>query len=152
MSFARFSSDDFTSDIYAYVDASTNMITVHIATARHNFDRSTLPGITANPITDTELYSEQWIERHTALMEAIRSSEDMIVYKDEYAGRSYFNLTASEAIELLDELEKRGYHIPDGTREAIQEETDLSEDRIDEQPTIVYPEEKNTLGFIEETS
>lgn len=148
MSFARFSSDDFTSDVYAYVDANDNMITLHIAAARHNFDRSKLPGITADPRKDIQLYSEEWLQHHTALMQAIHSSEDMIIYEDEYAGRSYFQLTAEEAIALLDKLEQRGYHIPDGTREAIEEESDLSEDRVNEQPTIVYAEEKNTLGFI----
>lgn len=150
MSFARFSSEDFTSDVYAYVDAAYNLITVHIATSRHDFDRSTLPEITADPIAEPQPHSEQWLHRHQALMEAIRSAKT-IQYSDEYAGRSYYNLTRAQAIELLDKLEQRGYHIPAGTQEAIAEEPDIPDFDSNPHQQTVTPEEKNMLGFAEET-
>lgn len=152
MSFARFSSDDFTSDIYAYVDSASNLITVHVAAGRHEFDRSELPVLDSD--THHDVFVEQWLDRHVLLMEKIRGSE-VVAYDMPYAGDSYYNLTVDEAVEFVQELEALGYHIPDQVVESMQEnkhEVEVSSEVS--QRTVHSIQAKNDLqfdtGFLEE--
>ena len=117
MSFCRFSSDDWNSDVYVYADVAGGY-TVHVAANRVLFDRDGLPPITADPFADPHAWAQQWMARHQATMQRLdEASREQIDHPD--AGGSHWSLSAEDAHRLLVQLGSEGFHVPEGVADAV---------------------------------
>ena len=117
MSYCRWSSDDFESDLYIY--ESIEGFQVHVASNRHNIDRSGLP-----PVKELgeEGWIEAWLARHAAVQELV-SDAPLEKIDLPQAGGSFRHFdTGWEAADKVAELAALGFHVPDGVVEALREE------------------------------
>lgn len=124
MSYCRFSSDNWRSDVYVY--GAAEGIVIHMASNRPVGEIPKGPPwemINTDPQQFADLYNAQlaW------LGECEREAIDL-----PHAGQSFYGLTEAEAADLLDEMKAHGYHIPDGVIEELREEareTERAEDQ-----------------------
>ena|SRR6478752_3658803 len=116
MSYCRWSSDDFASDLYIYESAEGFVI--HVASSRHVVDRSGLP-----PVVEfgDPGWAEAWAERGMAVMELVKDAPLEKIDLPQ-AGESFTFDDAIEAADKVVELKALGYHVPDGVVEALREE------------------------------
>ena len=117
MSFCRFSSDDWNSDVYVYADIAGGY-TVHVAANRVLIERDGLPPITAGLSADRHKWAQQWVARHQATMRQLdEASREQIDHPD--AGDSHWSLPAEDVYHLLARLASEGFHVPEGVAEAV---------------------------------
>ena len=114
MSYCRFSSDNWTSDLYIY--ASGQGIEVVTASNRYHFSPNfPMPEFNALDVDfDFEAYNKGY-----------KLAMEHKVIKDiqlPYAGEQFLYDTGEEAAEFVRELSELGYHVPDGVIEALEEE------------------------------
>lgn len=109
MSYCRFSSDNFRSEIYAYADANGGY-TTHVAANRITGE------IPDEPSWDED-FDETWAARYREMLEAVRSaSRDPIGLP--FDGHSFNDPDLSSFLARLESLKAVGYRVP---REAIDE-------------------------------
>lgn len=116
MSYCRWSSDCYESDIYCY--EADSGIRIHVATQKYVSDapRPVLQGKTTNDHLDYYHACNVWIE--SAHIEPIGLP---------YDGCDYDYDTPREAAEKLIELQKVGYHVPQYAIDALLEEGEEEE-------------------------
>jgi hypothetical protein len=119
VSYCRFSSDDFRSDVYVY-DSVLGGWQVHVASRRH-----------ANAAPRPE-YPDGWhragetgIElfmAHTKAMNAWLEAAEMVPIGLPRDGESQLLGSPGEAADMLQELKDMGYIVPDGVIDTLREE------------------------------
>lgn len=110
MSYCRWSSDNWKSDLYVY--ESDSGFEIHVAANRTIGDAPEVPDlITGDP--------GEWLIAYKAQMawldEAQRIKIDL-----PYAGESFTEDTAEEAVERLKALQELGYHVPQYAIEELE--------------------------------
>lgn len=114
MSYCRFSSDNWTSDLYIWMGFSG--VEVVVAHSRYIFDAN-YPMPTFDPL-DEEFDYKAYNELYTLAMD----HKDTLRIQLPYAGEMFAYDTGKEAAEFVRELSELGYHVPDGVIEALEEE------------------------------
>lgn len=116
MSYCRFSSDNWHSDVYVYEDEVGWR--THVATRRYVGDIPREPdwGLLADPGKH-----EQWMREHNAVMKFLDTAghEDI---KLPYAGESFSDPTAETCRDRLLLLRSLGYHVPQDALDVLAEE------------------------------
>lgn len=116
MSYCRFSSDDWLSDVYAY-DHVDGGITIHVAGIRYVFDRSQLPP-RVDPVVDG---FDGYFRRYQTVSALVRSAARERI-GGPYDGHSWDGLSHEEALTVLNTLVEAGYHVPALAFEQLREE------------------------------
>ena len=116
MSYCRFSSDDFKSDVYCYADCGGGY-TTHVAIYRYVFTEELPPLI---PF-DAE-HMEEWLVRHNIVDEMLDRSE-LVEIGLPYDGKTFNDETPEGAAETLMMLRDAGYNVLQGAIEALLEES-----------------------------
>ncbi len=111
MSYCRWSSDDYKSDIYAWEDCGGGYY-ASVATHRYVTDEEFPPPASG---------AGEWVARWTVVNEIIRraKSEPIGLPSD---GETYHVQTINELLELFLNLRDAGYYVPDYAIEAAREE------------------------------
>lgn len=109
MSYCRFSSDNWNSDIYCY--QSVEGYVIHVASNR--YDRAITP---LDDSTEETLY-----ESYRQQREDIEKAKQVKIELDG-AGESYYLPTPQEAVEKLKELQTKGFRVPDFAIKALEDE------------------------------
>lgn len=113
MSYCRWSSDNWKSDVYVYAHVD-GFYSINVAANRTVGDTPIVPDITTTPL-------EEWKIAHDEQMKwldiAKREKIDL-----PYAGESFEEWSAEEAVERLVALQELGYHVPQYAIESIREE------------------------------
>lgn len=114
MSYCRFSSDDFRSDVYCY-ESATGFI-IHVASNRY----TPFPEM-PEPVPLTHENVQQYLERHKRVRAILDGSprESIGLSHD---GDTLEYDTPGEAADALQRLKDEGYWVPDGTIDALREE------------------------------
>ena len=115
MSYARFSSDDWRSDVYVYESVGGGWVT-HVA-ANRVVPCEPLP----EPVEYTPENVEAWFRRHHAVTEIIGRSERVFIDLP-YAGEDFRDDSPGECADRLVSLAAIGYHVPEGTIDALYAE------------------------------
>ena len=115
MSYCRFSSSDWWSDIYAY--ESSSGFVVHVAGNRIVGDVPKCAHL-FHPDTISE-YTEAHDKQQEFLSSADREDIDL-----EHAGESFDFSTAAEAADFLCVLKDTGFRVPEYAIKALREESD----------------------------
>lgn len=117
MSYCRFSSENWTSDVYAY-QAEEGFV-VHVASSRLVGDIPSVP--TLGTVAD-----EEWLAAHQRQMAALETAERVRI-NGPYDGQTF---TESSALDLgvwLLDIAEKGYRVPQYALDALKEE-DLEEE------------------------
>lgn len=109
MSYCRWSTDDFKCDLYVY--EADDGISINVASMRVVGDIPSLDW--TNPETLYKTYKEQMDFMDTVKREPINLSQD---------GESFYGLTHTEAISMLEMLKEEGYNFPQYVIEELMEE------------------------------
>ena len=113
MSYCRFSSDNFGSDVYVYENCYDGF-TVHVAGSRILGEIPKVPNL-------LETTADEYFEAHKKQMKfletALREKIDL-----EFSGETFSYPTAREAVEKLEELREVGYYIPQYAINDLKEE------------------------------
>ena len=119
MSYCRFSSDDFKSDVYVYEDVGGGY-TTHVAGRRVVGDAPHLDwkGFVAGVVTPEEFTRQnkaqhEWLDRAEHI--EIGLSHD---------NESFYHLSLEETIETLEMLRAEGYYVPQYALDALREDLD----------------------------
>ena len=107
MSYCRFSSDDWRSDVYVYEDVG-GFWQIHVAGMRN---ATPAPPIDNAIDTRTDDGMLLWVEQHRRQMEFIKMTAKVPI-DHEQAGASYHYATPGEAADRLDQLASQGFHVP----------------------------------------
>ena len=110
MSYCRFSSDNWRSDVYAYADVSGGY-TTHVASNRVIGDVPTLP----------RFDNRSFLEAYRRQMDFLRDAKREPI-GGPYDGDSFNDEGLEEFLARLLSLREAGYYVPDGAIEAVREE------------------------------
>lgn len=115
MSYCRWSSDSFQSDVYcfAHVDGG---ITIYVASCRRESKIPRPPD--GDPINDTE---EEFVKKHEALMEWLKQA-GLVPIGLPYDGATFVEPNERAAAERLLELRSAGYWVPQRAIDRLLEE------------------------------
>lgn len=117
MSYARWSSDDFRSDVYVYEHVNGGW-TIHVA-GNYVVTREPMPVPVELALDKSNI--NEWMERHNKVMTLIGQGER--IYHDKpHAGESFNEPTPGDAADRLEELHGYGYYIPKGLIETLRAE------------------------------
>ena len=105
MSYCRFSSDDWTSDIYCY--QTQYGYTIHVASNRYAYPIQKLE------YDNPESYKQQLIDSQNV---------KRIPIELEGAGESYYYSSPAETIQKLKELQQIGFNVPQIAFDCLEEE------------------------------
>lgn len=111
MSYCRWSSDDFTSDLYIY--GAVDGISLHIA-ANRRVDHEMPPDV---PIDEVEA----WVARCMAVLDIVKDLP-LVPIELPHAGESWYGLSCGEAADKVEYLIGLGYRVPKGVVEALRED------------------------------
>ncbi|GIW60752.1 MAG: hypothetical protein KatS3mg087_1818 [Patescibacteria group bacterium] len=111
MSFARFSSNNFGSDVYCY--ESVDGYFLHVASKRFENPLPPLPDIESG---STEDIVSAFREYKMAI-----SKQNMVRINGPYDGKTFRFDSAKELLEKLKELSEVGYRVPEDAINAIEE-------------------------------
>ena len=111
MSYCRFSSDDWRSDVYVY--ESECGFQIHVAGNRIVGD---IPSVTVD-LSDTDAFLLQYRAQMDTI--AVATREKIIL---PYAGEYFVYTSAGETADWLEHLREVGYRIPGGVIEMLREE------------------------------
>lgn len=117
MSYCRFSSANWKSDIYCYADASGGW-TIHLAVYRRVGE---VPDDKFEDFIDGKIDAQAYADLHKAQMEALKLLP-MVPITLPYAGESFNVPSAGEAAEKLIELKELGYFVPQFAIDSLFEE------------------------------
>lgn len=118
MSYCRFSSDSFRSDLYVY--EADDGVVIHVAS-----NRLVLADDQRHPRwPDTDSVESVWSAfelDYRAFMDAVDVAErvDIGLSRD---GRTYRNLTFTDAADLVRSLAAEGYRVPEGVADDLEAE------------------------------
>lgn len=139
MSYARWSSDDFQSDVYIYGTSEGNLkqTALHIAGNRAIIDRSGLPEVKwpsddewkAMTEGETALWSHDILKRNRALGDLLQECQREVIDHPLAGTTKYFD-TTQECADYVEMLIAEGFNVPDGVVEALRE--DVWEGEYDE--------------------
>ncbi len=115
MSYCRFSSDDFQSDVYVYEEAGGSW-KVHVAQNRPVYTEP-LP----EPVEIREDNISAWLFRHHKVMEMLKTAERVNI-EGPYTGQSFALDTPGECAELLANIRDAGYVVPQKAIDRLLEE------------------------------
>lgn len=115
MSYCRFSSLDYFSDVYLYESLRGHEL--HVARRRHVFDRGLLPEM---PKMNDPDWAEKFTERNRILMDLVSKAE-IVPIGLSHDGLSW-TLTREEALDKLLMLRREGYRVPQGAIDTLREE------------------------------
>lgn len=115
MSYCRFSSNDYQSDVYVYEDVNGGF-TTHVASKRYVF-KEPLPD--RIPFSTTNL--QAWLDRQATILRMCHEA-DMEPIKLEGAGQSFNDETAEECAQRLERLRALGFRVPECALEGLREE------------------------------
>lgn len=112
MSYCRWSSDNWKSDVYVYQSAEA--FCIHVAGRRLVGDAPEVPSPIGTDFDD-------WYAAHRAQMAWMEKAERANIELP-YAGDSFYEATAAEAVDRLKMLQALGYHVPQYAIESLEEE------------------------------
>lgn len=119
MSYARFSSDDWRSDVYVY--HSSNGYVVNVALTRPD-----LSGVELPPPIDDPYDTEAWVARENAVAKLVAESPKTRVGHPKAGSNNVF-LLASEAHAFLRTLADEGLHVPVEAFEFLARDAEMEE-------------------------
>ncbi len=114
MSYCRWSSDDYQSDVYAY-EAETGFV-VHVASSRYKFS-SPLP----SPVSYAEDGFDAWFARQQAVTRMVDAADSVPIGLS-LDGESLSYDTPGECADGLDRLRLFGYRVPQYAIDSLREE------------------------------
>ena len=117
MSYCRFSSDNWKSDVYAY--ESESGYEIHVAASRHVGDIPKLPDI-------SKVDEFEYLEAYMKHLEAIDNAR-LVNIGGRYDGMSATFDTPEELHVFMEHLQKEGYHVPSYVFETLKEEFDAGQ-------------------------
>lgn len=124
MSYCRWSTDDFQSDVYVYENTG-GYWSIHVASNRIVYHQP-LP----EPVPLTPDTAESWHDRNVTIMEWIddpeKSHREAIDLP--HAGEDFRADTPQETAEILTELRWLGYRIPEGVIDELRKEASVGRD------------------------
>lgn len=115
MSYCRFSSDDFKSDVYVWRGIK---YMISVAEKRHQFDRSSLP---PKPDRGDEKFAAKQAERHSKLIRKVDQADTKRI-GGPYDGDTFTASTPGETADKLEKIDEAGYHVPDHVINTLREE------------------------------
>jgi hypothetical protein len=108
MSYVRFSSDNFKSDVYAY--ESSRGFEIHVAVVRFESQTPIPERLQIKPdMTEEEVAS--WLKRHEEQQEWINKAQRVPIGLSR-DGKDFCFFTEEEMYGFLRELEREGYRVP----------------------------------------
>lgn len=113
MSYCRWSSDDFKSDVYVYESNAGFMI--HVAPNSCEL-KDAPPTVELTPETVSE-----YLARYKVISDLLKTAKRTPLPK-QWAGETFCLDTAEECAELLQQMKSDGLHVPDGVIEVLMEE------------------------------
>lgn len=119
MSYCRFSSDNFKSDLYVYENVA-GCWTVHVAASRHIGD-SDCPSITLPDDPDDKDQLDAAMNSYKAQREWLKSAK-LVPIDLPHAGETFHEPTPGACADRIEKLVALGYHVPTGVVEALREE------------------------------
>lgn len=117
MSYARFSSDDWKSDIYAFCSGD-NEVTIYVAENR-------VKGVPKITVEISKENIEEYVKQHGAQLDYLKTAKREKITLP-HAGET-FKLSFEDAHAQLLKLRKLGYHVPQRCLDAIQKEATNNE-------------------------
>jgi len=122
MSYCRFSSDDWSCDIYAYADVSGGY-TVHVAANRY----VGVPKIDPLPQDFTDEQFDKWFKGNQMQLDFLETAEQVrIGLPDD--GKTYNYPDLRDFLNALLAFQQIGYHVPQDVIDAVEEEWFASDD------------------------
>lgn len=115
MSYCRFSSDDFKSDVYCY-ESVHGYFTTHVAGNRIVGD---IPPLPAFPMDESG--NEAWFQAYKAQNDFISKAEREQIALP-YAGECFDDADLQSMLDRLLMLQSIGYYVPESALLAIREE------------------------------
>lgn len=112
MSYCRFSSNDYQSDVYVYW-SFLGGISTHVAGARVVFDEPLPPKIPF-PHCDVRAF----VEREIAVLEIVKRSKRVPIGLPN-DGAMFFDATPRDCVARLEALRAEGYRVPQGAIDAL---------------------------------
>lgn len=112
MSYCRFSTDDFQTDIYCY--KSDNGYVIHVAKNKRVFTEKLPPKVDLKNITD-------YLERWNTVLKMVDKAERVPIGL-EFDGETYINRTPQELLQTLLMLKEAGYRFPNYVIDIVREE------------------------------
>ena len=117
MSYCRWSSDNWKSDLYVYASVG-DFYSVNVAANRTVGEAPEVPSL-----LDAEVDSETWLAAHNAQIEWLDKAERVKIDLP-YAGESFAEPTAKACVKRLIELRELGYRVPQYAIDSLQEEAE----------------------------
>lgn len=118
MSYCRFSSDDWQSDVYVWADISGGY-RVEVAARRQTWDVPLPPKV---DISDIDAWLDRWVA-----VSALLRDESNWHWEDcptDPGGNSYHHTTAGECADDLVRLRGLGFNVPQSAIDGLREEAD----------------------------
>lgn len=125
MSYCRWSSDDFQSDVYVYEHVSGHWA-IHVAGNRVVWKVPLPPSVCE--VSGLEAgdpgWAELWVARSMDIMKLMRDPRNYVreALRQPSAGANFECATPGEAAEVLEKLRGEGLRVPDGVIETLREE------------------------------
>lgn len=120
MSYARFSSDDFRSDVYVY--ESADGFVLHVASNRANITEEQYAALpTAGDLTSEEGI-KAYLDHNNALHQLIMTGANSEAIDHPQAGETYVLDAPGDCADKLEELRKEGFYIPQFAINTLREE------------------------------
>ena len=115
MSYCRFSSDDFRSDVYIYADANGGY-TTHVASHRYDGDIPSVAAAFDNPF-DAQRAADMFAAQSDFLQ-----STTMTEIGGPFDGQTFHDGTLGELLARMNELGTAGYRVPADAIAAVKRE------------------------------
>lgn len=119
MSYCRWSSDDYQSDLYVYGDEDGGYVS-YVAGRRYVLAEPLPPPVELGESIESR---DAWVERHRKVQEIIKRSKNEVIDLPERGAR-FFHETAGECADNLERLRSLGYHVPQEAIDRLREEQD----------------------------
>ena len=119
MSYCRFSSDGFKSDVYLYGSVDNDYV-LHVASSRiKNIDE-----LSKNLDLKIEKDNiKSFMKQYTKLLQKINKHAIHENINGKYDGQIFSFKTSKETIKMLKTLKKEGYHVPKNVFKMLKEES-----------------------------
>ena len=129
MSYCRWSTDDFSSDIYCYAGCD-DMFHINIAANRHVFEGDLPKKVSLEADPDAYFARRQEVMRLVDLANIVPITLPM-------AGEEILVDTPQEAVDMLLELRETGYNVPQHAIEALM----IEAEEVDNEDSAVHNED-----------
>jgi hypothetical protein len=120
MSYCRFSSDDFQSDIYCY-ESVNGGYAIYVASKRHVIEN--LPPPIENMDWNDPVKTKEWCQRHSDILKLVETAK-LVKIGLRHDGEFFNESSPTRAAQRLVELQNIGYNVPDYAIEALLEEAE----------------------------